>query len=105
MKKIIMFLLSALGVLTSCNRGMAPPSRPPGGGENILMYGPVPVEFQNTPKVDDNQQQTPTPVMYGPAPVEFKNMPKADDSQQHPRNVQDQIENPKKDHNETDSEN
>ncbi len=105
MKKIIMFLLSAMGVLTSCNRGMVPPSGPPGGDENILMYGPVPVEFQNTPKPDDSQQQTPTPVMYGPAPVEFQNMPKADDSHQQIPNASDQIRNTKNDNNETDSEN
>ena len=79
MKKIIMFLLSAMGVLTSCNRGMVPPSGPPGDDENILMYGPVPVEFQNTPKPDDSQQQIP--------------------------NASDQIRNTKNDNNETDSEN
>ena len=79
MKKIILFLLSALGVLTSCNREMAPPSGPPGGGENILMYGPAPVEYKNMPKADESQQQTP--------------------------NAPDQINNPKKDNNETDSEN
>lgn len=55
MKKFLLFCLSALGVLTSCNREVIKPG-PPGGGENILMYGPPPVEYKNAPQVDDNQQ-------------------------------------------------
>jgi hypothetical protein len=73
MKKIFMFLLSALGVLSSCNREMVPPQGPPGGGENILMYGPPPVEYKNTPAVDDSQKQAPN------TPDQNKNQKKEND--------------------------
>ncbi|MCR4737854.1 MAG: hypothetical protein K5846_06800 [Bacteroidales bacterium] len=79
MKKFFMLILSALGVMTSCNREMVPPQGPPGGGENILMYGPPPVEYKNMPKADDNTQQAP--------------------------NTPEQNKNSRKENNETDSEN